>query len=418
MSQKKFDPKVWKNKNAVYVAIPNASGIYSTWDWNKKLKKYCKRTKGNKFYVVKRVNGRQLTRCFEKYVDAQKWKEEKSFSYDVLDENLTFEEVKERYLRKKESEVRVATQEYNYSKARHLRFFHPMPIKSITPKTVDAWLEFVKRPAYLATQHKTRVTYRHELSLLRQVLDYYGEYICDDTSYALPVKKRHNRDCIVDRQKWEMNKTKHRTKFLTQEQVFGFLNYLKEISSNSKLDEIAYVLGLFQLRTGTRIGEACAVDWKDLDLSNGSAFIHRNVVWSRKKGRKTFINNQTKTGDDRLVYFPQDLAQELKAWSLKSGRSKGLVFSENGFEPLKRRAVQYRYDRALKAIGAEWRGTHIMRHTFSTDFLEKTENPKALQGLLGHRHAVQTSHYAKITENLKIKGMDDYQKSLAKVLKI
>ena len=39
-----------------------------------------------------------------------------------------------------------------------------------------------------------------------------------------------------------------------------------------------------------------------------------------------------------------------------------------------------------------------MRHSFSTDYLEKTKNPKALQGQLGHRTAEQTNYYAKITD--------------------
>jgi integrase len=57
-----------------------------------------------------------------------------------------------------------------------------------------------------------------------------------------------------------------------------------------------------------------------------------------------------------------------------------------------------------------------MRHSFSTDYLEKTKNPKALQGQLGHRTAEQTNHYAKITDAMKQQGMAEYDRSFSELL--
>jgi len=226
----------------------------------------------------------------------------------------------------------------------------------------------------------------------------------------LPIKKRHRADCIVDRVKYEVAQAKNKRKFLPRSVVIQFLNALK-----GSADPLYYEVALFQLGTGTRIGEACAMDWSDVNFESGTAYIHSNVCWSRLKGRPTFISPLTKTSEARLVSIPQAVLHQLKQLSLRSGRAKGLVFSHDGFKPLEYRSIQYHYDRILKGIGSEWRGTHIMRHSFSTDYLEKTKNPKALQGQLGHRTAEQTSHYAKITDMMKQDGMADYDKSFSEL---
>jgi len=62
-------------------------------------------------------------------------------------------------------------------------------------------------------------------------------------------------------------------------------------------------------------------------------------------------------------------------------------------------------------IGSEWRGTHLIRHTFATDFLEKTGNQRALQGMLGHQTSRQTDHYAKMTGATLDKGMEQYEQA-------
>ena len=85
---------------------------------------------------------------------------------------------------------------------------------------------------------------------------------------------------------------------------------------------------------------------------------------------------------------------------VQCGRSKGLVFSEDGLNPAPYRVIQHYYDKAFLSAGLKWRSTHILRHTFATDFLEKTGNKLALQGLLGHSSSRQTDHYAKITDSV------------------
>ena len=125
----------------------------------------------------------------------------------------------------------------------------------------------------------------------------------------------------------------------------------------------------------------------------------------------TYISDATKTYTSRIIPLHKDLVTILKKWQLKTGRSSGLVFSvdERGEYPLEYRCIVYRYDKVLKEIGSEWRGTHLGRHSFATDFMEKTGDHRALQGMLGHQTSRQTDHYAKMTAKSIERGMRAYE---------
>lgn len=418
MSNQKFDPGRYKNKKTIYVSVPGVPGVNAIWDWSGRRKKYCKRTLGNKFYSVKRIGGRQTAKCFTHLNEAKLWQHDLTQALEPEDYEMLFCDLKEKFFKKKKGEILISTYESYESKAKHLKYFDKMLVSSITPRVVDAWIEHLKTPKYLKRQHRSRVSYRHELDVLRTILDFYGEYICEDNSYNLPFKKRHKKDCIVDKVKYKLAKDRNKRKFIPRETVLEFLGEMKKTVQEKPEYEVFMLLALFQFSTGTRIGEACAVNWSDLNLENGKAIIHRSVCWSRKAGRKTFVSDLTKTGERRTVFLPIELVEELKAWALKSGRRKGLVFSDDGLNPLGRRAVQYHYNNALKKTGCGWTGTHLLRHSFATDFLEQTQNPKALQGILGHQTAQQTNYYSKITDGLMQKGMDQYQGSYSDFAKV
>ena len=102
----------------------------------------------------------------------------------------------------------------------------------------------------------------------------------------------------------------------------------------------------------------------------------------------------------------------LRKWAAGCGRSKGLVFSPDGLNPVPYRLVQYHYQAAFRKLGMSWKSTHILRHSYSTDFLERTGNKAALQGQLGHRTSRQTDHYAKITATTQQAGVRAYNESL------
>ena len=202
-------------------------------------------------------------------------------------------------------------------------------------------------------------------------------------------------------------------------EIERFLNAMKTTYQRKPLGHTYYLLALFQLRTGTRIGETAAVHWEDICFDSAKIHINRSVCWSLK-GRKAFISGTTKNGLSRLIPIPQDLLRELKKFLQKEGRSQGLVFSRDnsGRIPFTYSRITCRYNKCLKLIGSEWRGTHLARHSFATDYLEKTGDQRALQGMLGHQTSAQTDQYAKMTANTLEDGMRKYEAKLLQLKRI
>ncbi len=113
------------------------------------------------------------------------------------------------------------------------------------------------------------------------------------------------------------------------------------------------------------------------------------------------------------------LKEMLSALKMRSD-GKGLVFSEDGINPFSYRSIQHYYNRAFKEAGVKRTSTHILRHTFSTDYLTATKDHLSLSRILGHASTRQTEHYAKITGNLTNHSFLAYQEAnsenLGKVL--
>lgn len=395
-------------KTVVYRKINGHQGIKTIWDWSQTKQAYVQRTKGLKFYAHKKCNGLQRAKSFSTFDEARRWRG--AFDkWDNDDIDLMFPEVMSRYFDYAitGNRLRTSTLDTYQSKARHLQYFARFKMSEITPKLIDQWLYEIKQPRYLSTQHKSRSTYRHELSLLRQITSFYREYLSDN--YQVPVRRRHNRDCIIDLAKYQESKSKNKFKYIPRAELDRFYDMAHELADASPKYKIFAYLAFIQANTGMRIGEACALDWKDIDFTRQMVSITKTVSWSRKKGRETTVTPSTKTGDSRIIPVTEMVIDAFREIQTYQKRHSGKVFSKDGFSVLSYRSIQYFYNKVFQILGISWRSTHIMRHSFATDFLEATNHHSALQQIMGHRNLSQTEHYAKITDSLSRVGVNVYQ---------
>jgi integrase len=346
--------------------------------------------------------------------EAQKWRESPAlFQTTACAETMTFEVLVDLFLERKKSKVRPSTIEAYRNCIRHLGFFNQLPVRQINATAIDGWLNVIKGERYLAGCRDNRITYEHELGLLSQILGHYAEYIDDE--YQVPVKKRHHDDAIIDRTRYLQAKERNRARYIPREDFARLLDLLRE-RARSDIDRLCYVAALMQLRTGLRIGEVCALDIRDVDFSTGAIRVGKTVHWARRRGSTTTVFPMTKTGVSRIIWATEDLLHELALLRarLGEGRTAGLLFSEdNGFTPIKYRQIQHRYNRALRHLGFPWRSTHILRHSFATDFIEVTGDTVGAKGILGHKGIQQTEHYAKTTEKRMRQGFQQYSSSLS-----
>ncbi len=172
-------------------------------------------------------------------------------------------------------------------------------------------------------------------------------------------------------------------KTLTQDQV-------RELFAATRDDEF-HALWVVLASTGLRLGEALGLKWDDFDHANNRLSVQRAL--QRQKGvGLTFVEPKTKKSR-RTVYFPegtgavlqehrrQQLEQRLKlgpAWT-----DDDLVFCRVG-KPLDPGAMSYWLKKALASAGLPAVRVHDLRHTAATLHLERGENPKVVQELLGH----------------------------------
>lgn len=146
---------------------------------------------------------------------------------------------------------------------------------------------------------------------------------------------------------------------------------------------------LLTLNTGLRIGEICALAWKDVDLSDGVLRIRHTVARVRntdpaRKASTVLIIDTPKTAasarDIPIVSSLQGILQEKK-----DGASGYVVSGCDDF--LSPKTYDYRYRRILDACGVRQINYHALRHTFATRCIQSGMDVKSLSEILGHANA-------------------------------
>jgi len=153
-----------------------------------------------------------------------------------------------------------------------------------------------------------------------------------------------------------------------------------------------------QWETGARISEILDLQIRDVILKD------KKVTVQKGKGNKT-----------RVIYWrSEELSLLLERWKKRRPRSKYLfstVRSAAGkgtrIEP---RSFRFQFDRYVVAAGLpDWTTSHVLRHSFSTDFLaNRSGNLRTLQVILGHRSLSTTQRYLHVTDSDVAQAMRGY----------
>ena len=156
------------------------------------------------------------------------------------------------------------------------------------------------------------------------------------------------------------------------------VNLQKYINADQSLTSLGVALSLF---TGLRIGELCALKWKDVDLSNKTVSISKTIQRIRTDfGTKLVITEPKSNSSVREIPVPECIMPILKKFSadkecyLLSGTSK----------PVEPRVMQYRFQKLLEKAKLPSIHFHALRHMFATNCVEMGFDVKSLSEILGH----------------------------------
>jgi len=183
--------------------------------------------------------------------------------------------------------------------------------------------------------------------------------------------------CIRMGRGYSRNNTKKKKNPLDTNEVQEF------IENTSRLDITFGTLYLLKVRTGMRVGEILALEWKDIDLEN------RMVTVNKAYDYKNGTVKSTKTEETRRVRLTHLVVEKLK--ELRQATSgTGLVFSDAKGNHLN----YYDVDKWFRKIVPGKRSLNDLRHTYATLRLAKGDNLVDVSKQLGHKDVTTTlKHY-------------------------
>jgi len=161
---------------------------------------------------------------------------------------------------------------------------------------------------------------------------------------------------------------------------------LLELLLRSDLD-ISKLGVLLCLYTGLRIGEVCALRWRDIDLGSALIYVRQAIqrlqIKTPSAEKKTeLISGLPKSECSlRSIPIPPCLREMLRTFY---GKPDDYVLTGQSDKPMEPRTYQYRFKRYIANAGVSDVNFHVLRHTFGTRFIESGGDPKTLSELLGH----------------------------------
>ena len=197
-------------------------------------------------------------------------------------------------------------------------------------------------------------------------------------------------------------------KALTPESRRIFLKALNEDESNF-LKPLCYVL----LFAGLRIGEAIALQWKNVNFENKTLKVERSVTQVPKfdseggiLSRATVIGDTKTTCSVREIPITDIVVNTLLAWRDKQIERErtnrdvtaeltaptSFIFANDDGSVRSYSGCRMIFDRFIRRHNLNKYNIHFhgLRHTFSNMLFEMNENPKVIQQLLGHRDVKTT----------------------------
>ncbi|MFR5875037.1 MAG: tyrosine-type recombinase/integrase [Eubacterium sp.] len=179
-------------------------------------------------------------------------------------------------------------------------------------------------------------------------------------------------------------------------------NYLKSDMDNYKFGV------LIALYTGIRIGELCALQWKD--INNGYIIISKTMQRLKNDiGKSIVVIDSPKTfNSNRTIPIPSFLNSIIEQ---RRASPEKYVLSTQSLEFVEPRLMQIKFKKITSYCGFSDVTFHTLRHTFATRCVECDCDIKTLSEILGHADVNTTlNRYVHSSLELKQNNINKLQK--------
>lgn len=232
------------------------------------------------------------------------------------------------------------------------------------------------------------------LTVLKRILDYAS------LTTGIPTVSFH---------KLRINDRKTMVTILRRSEQKRLCDYLCENLSSVNLGI------LLSMSYGLRIGEICALRWRDINLEEGALYIGRTLMRKQtfsRNGKKTevVVSSQKSAFSERKIpLFPQ----MLELLTARQHEDDAYVLTEKASRVMEPRALTNHFKKALRACKIRDVKFHTLRHTFATYWIEKGYDIKSLSEILGHSSVnVTLNFYVHPSMESKRRIISDYSKEM------
>ncbi len=175
-------------------------------------------------------------------------------------------------------------------------------------------------------------------------------------------------------------------KYLTEKEEKQFIEAIQ--GKYNKRDKAIIKLAA---NTGLRVSELCSLNLSD--VKNGrikEELLVRKEITKGKSERLIPLNDKAKKAIEELLTWNQDQ-------NFKQDPDNFLLISQKG-NKFTRQHIQRIVKKAREKANLDIKATpHSLRHTFATRVLDKTDNLRIVQKLLGHKSIATTQIYADVS---------------------
>lgn len=196
----------------------------------------------------------------------------------------------------------------------------------------------------------------------------------------------------------------------TQKQVYTEKEYKKIIDyilKNISNKSVGILIGIY---TGMRIGEICALQWRDIDFEEKIINVNKTIQriynpLDELEPSKVIITPGKTKNSIREIPISNDIVKILK--TLKE--NDDFYILSNKKKPIEPRTYRKFYNKFMKAAGIEPIKFHALRHTFASINIENGTDVKTISEILGHSDiSITLKTYTHISNKSKAKAIDKF----------
>lgn len=167
---------------------------------------------------------------------------------------------------------------------------------------------------------------------------------------------------------------------------------------------------LLSLYTGIRIGELCALQWEDVNLTNSTLKVRKTMQRIKETNigaaykTKIVITEPKSECSIRDIPFPPFITEMAHQFA---GVPKAFILTGDRNKFVEPRTMQNRFKTYVKESGISDANYHALRHTFATRCVEVGFEIKSLSEVLGHSNVnITLNRYVHSSFELKCANMN------------